>query len=83
MIKPSMAELKLKSSILKSKTFFSTLEYAEVPDAPTDLFIPLVRQLQDEWDANFEAAEQHLSDMVGTNSSLQILTNCLIAEGIT
>lgn len=61
---PSKTEPETRRSILETKTFFSTLEFAAVPNTPTDLFVPLVRQLQDEWIYVCEAADQHLSSMV-------------------
>jgi len=67
---PSMAGPETSGPILKSKTFFSTLEYAAVPHVATDLFIPLIRQLQEEWDVVCGAAEQHLYYMVGQASPL-------------
>ncbi|KAI9741114.1 MAG: Ankyrin-1 [Cirrosporium novae-zelandiae] len=52
-----------KRPILKSKTFFSTLEYATVPNTATDLFLPLIQQLREEWDGISKEAGQHLNDM--------------------
>lgn len=49
-------------SALKSTTFFSTLEYGAVPNMATDLFLPLIQQLQDEWEGVCKAAEVHLDD---------------------
>jgi hypothetical protein len=63
----SNAETDARRSNLRSKTFFSTLEYAEVPNAATDLFSPLIQQLQEEWNGIYRAAEQHLNDKAGTS----------------
>lgn len=49
---------------LVSRTFFSTLEYAAVPNSATDLFVPLVQQLHGEWNDLYTEAEAHQSDMV-------------------
>lgn len=69
MVKPelqlSRTEPEGKRAILQTKTFFSTLEYAAVPNAATDLFVPLVQQLQEEWNGVYKAADQHLLFMVG------------------
>ena len=65
---PSTAGPKTSGSILESKTFFNTLEYAAVPHVATDLFIPLIRQLQEEWDVICGAAEPHLNYMAGQAS---------------
>lgn len=51
---------------LVSKTFFSTLEYAAVPNAATDLFVPFIEQLQEEWEDVYKVAEQRLNHMVET-----------------
>lgn len=53
---------KAGQSALKSTTFFSTLEYGAVPHTATDLFLPLIQELQDEWDGVCKAAEVHLDD---------------------
>lgn len=53
-----------RRSVLETKTFFSTLEFAAVPNTATDLFVPLVQQLQTEWDDVYKAAEKHLSSTV-------------------
>lgn len=66
---PSRAEPEMRGPILVSKTFFSTLEYAAVPSTASDLFVPLVQQLQEEWNGVFKAADQHLSSMVQTRAS--------------
>jgi hypothetical protein len=50
--------------MLESKLYFSTLEYANFLDSPTDLFGPCVRQLEEEWNDICEAAESHLSNTV-------------------
>jgi hypothetical protein len=58
-----------EAQLSSQKKKFSTLEYAEVPNMPTDPFIPMVKQLEGEWDANFGAADLHLFEMVGTTLS--------------
>ena len=67
---PLMNEPVGKRSVLRVKTFFSTLEYAAVPKVASDLFIPLTKQLQEEWDGLYKAAEQHLNEMVEQGSLL-------------
>ncbi|KAJ5768516.1 ankyrin-2 [Penicillium manginii] len=47
-------------SVLESKIFFSTSEYAQVPRRATDLFLPLVQQLLQEWNLTLHAAENRL-----------------------
>ncbi len=61
MIKPKFSRAEPHGRMfLVSKTFFSTLEYAAVPNAATDLFLPLVQQFQEEWDDIYKNMEQHL-----------------------
>ena len=50
--------------MLQSKLFFTTLEYCEIPNSPTELFRPCIRQLEEEWNLICEAAANHLSNMV-------------------
>ena len=65
MVKPKSAMASSGSrETLVSRTFFSTLEYAAVPNYATDLFVPLVQQLHGEWNDLYTAAEEHQSDMV-------------------
>lgn len=64
MAKPKSVIGSSKESLV-SRTFFSTLEYAAVPDSATDLFVPLVQQLLEEWSDLYTAAEEHQSEMVG------------------
>lgn len=73
MIKPEQSEDGLKSSrtTLESKNFFSTLEYGAVPKTATDLFLPLIQQLQEEWNAVYGAAEQHLDDRARITSLIE------------
>ncbi|RDW58630.1 hypothetical protein BP6252_13106 [Coleophoma cylindrospora] len=61
MVKPrvSESEPKDKGSILEPKTFFSTLEYAAVPDDATDLFLALVKQITEEWNNRPMVLENH------------------------
>ncbi|KAL2820950.1 ankyrin repeat-containing domain protein [Aspergillus cavernicola] len=49
--------------VLRSKVFFTTFEFAEIPDSPIKLFIPCIQQLEDEWNTICDAAERHLSNM--------------------
>ncbi len=63
MVKPKSVIASTKET-LASRTFFSTLEYAAVPNSATDLFVPLVEQLLGEWSDLYTAAEEHQSDMV-------------------
>ncbi|KAL2835312.1 ankyrin repeat-containing domain protein [Aspergillus pseudoustus] len=48
---------------LKSKVFFTTFEYAEIPDSPIKLFLPCIHQLETEWNSICDAGERHLSHM--------------------
>lgn len=65
MVKPKSATANSGSrETLVSRTFFSTLEYAAVPNSATDLFVPLAKQLYGDWSDLYTAAEEHLSDMV-------------------
>jgi hypothetical protein len=66
MIKPDTlsADQVTKRHLLKSTTFFSTLEHAAVPDTAADLSGSLVQQLREEWDSVCKAAEQHLNNRV-------------------
>ncbi|KAK2738580.1 Ankyrin-2 [Onygenales sp. PD_40] len=64
-------------SDLETRFIFSTLEYVNIPSSPTDLFMPLVQQLNDEWSDVCKTAVKHLSRMRsetfqcnGTNSKL-------------
>ncbi|MCJ1271167.1 Ankyrin-2 [Lobaria immixta] len=65
MVKPKLSELdsEARRSILETRTVFSTLEFAAVPDTATDLFAPLAQQLQEEWNGVYKAADQHLTSM--------------------
>lgn len=73
MVKPKLSELdpEARRSILETRTVFSTLEFAAVPDTAADLFAPLVQQLQEEWNGVFKAADQHLTSMVQMNFDLK------------
>ncbi|GKZ69125.1 ankyrin-2 [Aspergillus niger] len=57
---------------LESRIFFSTLEYARVPTRAADLFIPLIKQLHEEWNDNFQIIHKRLA---------QTRTELLIANG--
>lgn len=63
MVKPESV-IASSEETLVSRTFFSTLEYAAVPNSATDLFVPLVQQLLGEWNDLYTGAEDHQSDMV-------------------
>ena len=83
--KVSTTEPRAGGPLLESKTFFSTLEFAAVPDTPTDLFVPLVQQLWDEWKDAYNAADQHLNLMVlmSSDTILETWANCITAlEGV-
>lgn len=69
MVKPKLSrtEQEARGSVLETKTFFSTLEFAAVPTTATDQFVPLVQQLQREWDDVYKAAEKNLNSMVQMN----------------
>lgn len=68
MVKPKSlkAEQDTGRRLLKSTTFFSTLEHASVPDTAIDLCDPLIEQLEEEWNSVCKAAEQHLNDRAST-----------------
>ena len=63
MAKPANSNAAMET-VLESRAFFSTLEYSAIPRWPTDLFLPLVRQLRVEWAHSCEVAERQLSEMV-------------------
>ncbi|KAF7510343.1 hypothetical protein GJ744_006839 [Endocarpon pusillum] len=67
MVKPTAEEAKLnpKLPILRSKFFFSTSEYAGVPDSATDLFVPLVQKICCIWRGNFEIMAERLASTRG------------------
>jgi hypothetical protein len=48
-------------STLKSATFFSTSEYAQIPLCVTKLFAPLVQQVFQAWTDTFHATEKRLA----------------------
>lgn len=51
--------------LLECKVVFTTLEDCEIPEKPDDaILIPCIKQLADEWIQVFQAAENHLSQMV-------------------
>lgn len=82
MVKPELSRTAPEAgrSILETKTFFSTLEFAAVPNAVTDLFSPMVQQLQEEWHDAYKAADQHLISMVHMIFALLLET---LANGLT
>ncbi|CAI7640895.1 unnamed protein product [Penicillium bialowiezense] len=50
--------------ILECKVVFTTLEDCEIPNLPDDeILMPCIKQLADEWNRIFQAAEEHLSEM--------------------
>jgi hypothetical protein len=73
MIKPLIlsATQMSKRHLLKSTTFFSTLEHAEVPDTAINLSAWLIEQLREEWESVCKAAEQHLNDRVSAVSDIK------------
>ena len=73
-------ESKSGKPMLESKVFFTTLEYCGIRKSPTELFLPCIQQLEDEWNMNCEAAEDHLSNMVcESTTSLASLAEDLLA----
>jgi hypothetical protein len=66
MIRPDLKNINSLASkiLLQSRTFFSTSEYAEIPVYATDLFLPLVREVQDIWNSNFAGIQGRLLAMV-------------------
>lgn len=73
-------------SVLESKTFFSTSEYAQVPPRAADLFIPLIQQLLQEWDNTFRAAESRLASKVRGSylvMALYLVNHKTLAHGVT
>jgi hypothetical protein len=59
------AEPREEQQSLGSKIFFSTLEYAEIPRSPAELFGYCLQQLEQEWISICDVAELHLTQMVG------------------
>jgi hypothetical protein len=59
------AEPREEQQSLGSKIFFSTLEYAEIPRSPAELFGYCLKQLEQEWISICDVAELHLTQMVG------------------
>lgn len=55
---------------LRSKFFFSTSDYAHVPNSATDLFLPLINEIHQIWNHNFEAIRTRLSWTVSYNSAI-------------
>ena len=50
--------------VLQSRIFFSTSEYAEIPQMATDLFRPLVEKVQSIWEQNLYRFQRRLGLMV-------------------
>jgi hypothetical protein len=68
--------------MLESKILFTTLEYCEISNLPAELFCPCIQQLEDEWNDIFEAAEDHLINMVWElTTCLASFADHLLAEG--
>ena len=61
---PSANEPDTARPALETKTYFSTLEYAALPNTPVDLFFPLILQLEEEWADVCASANEHLDFMV-------------------
>ena len=53
-----------KNPVLRSRIFFSTSEYAEVPERATDLLVPLVKKFRSIWIQNFSRFHERLGLMV-------------------
>ena len=54
------------SSVLQSRVYFSTSEYAMLPDYAVDLFAPLIDQIQQIWRESYRACDERLSIMVSS-----------------
>ena len=52
------------SRVLESRVFFSTFEYAQIPEVATDLLHPLLIKARNIWDQNFSKFQQRLGLMV-------------------
>jgi len=61
MVKPNVGK---GPHTLESRIFFCSLEFAKTPMLASDLFMPLVAQLRDEWDGNFKAMDKRLAHLV-------------------
>ncbi|KAF4819150.1 Ankyrin-3 [Colletotrichum siamense] len=48
---------------LEPRVFFTTSEYAQEPPRASVLLVPLMDELQGEWEKTFETAQDHLSKM--------------------
>jgi hypothetical protein len=59
------AEPREEQQSLGPKIFFSTLEYAEIPRSPAELFGYCLQQLEQEWISICNVAEEHLTQMLG------------------
>lgn len=61
---PHQGDSNLRTPLLQSRIYFSTSEYAQVPELATDLLVPLIRKVQRMWDHNFREFRKRLSHMV-------------------
>ena len=61
---PHKVDSGLRNSVLQSRIFFSTSEYAEIPKVATDLLLPLLQKVQSIWDHNFNEFQKRVSYMV-------------------
>lgn len=53
-----------RKHVLQSRIFFSTSEYAEIPERATDLLPPLVKKVQSIWEQNFQRFQKRFGFMV-------------------
>ena len=61
---PHQGDSNLRTPLLQSRIYFSTSEYAQVPELATDLLVPLIRKVQRMWDHDFSEFRKRLSHMV-------------------
>lgn len=76
MVKPELSktESEARKPVLETRTFFSTLEFAAVPNVVTNLSVTLVQQLQEERNDIYKAIDEHLSSMVHISFSFKDLS---------
>ncbi|KAK4243222.1 hypothetical protein C7999DRAFT_18406 [Corynascus novoguineensis] len=69
---------------LKSRIFFTTSDYAQIPLRATELFTPLAQQLRQDWASTFQAAESRLSakrtELLKANGSNPRLVQDLLGD---
>lgn len=53
-----------RDPVLQSRIFFSTSEYAEIPQMATDLLLPLVLKVRSIWSENSSRFQRRLKLMV-------------------